>query len=67
MQQNNTPPSGTPPSGTPPSGTPPDGTPSGSSGAPGGQNSSSVTHTGATELTESTTLSNQSYSSTNSA
>lgn len=47
-----------------PNGMPPDGEPG---GAPGGQGGSDVSHVGATELTESETLSDQSYSSTSSS
>jgi hypothetical protein len=43
-----------------PEGMPPDGAPG---GAPGSQDESSISNTGAAELIESTTLSNQSYSS----
>lgn len=48
------------PNGAPPNGTPPD-------GMPGGQGQGNVSHSGATELNIDTTLSDQSYTSTNSA
>ncbi|MBR6505902.1 hypothetical protein IKT18_03685 [Candidatus Saccharibacteria bacterium] len=52
------------PSEMPPDGMPPDGEPG---GAPGGQDGSSISYNGAIELTEDTSLSDQSYSSTSTA
>lgn len=63
MQSNGTSLNETPPNGAP-GGTPPNGAPG---GAPGGQSGSNVSHTGATELTSNTNLSDQNYSSTSSA
>ncbi len=59
--QNNSPQSNTPPTGTPPSSAP------GSQGQGQGQTSTNISHAGATELTADATLSDQTYSSTNSA